>query len=136
MDISTKSIFKKKHLQQPELKFLNRGDFYTIKTPAKDYLFIRYAIKVGSEEKSYYVAIYEFNNEVLGKIIFEKFDILMNEQAIYGGQYYFLDAFDLDENGVPIFIFHHNGYDGYINEFARIKNSRLQSMFLTGGDAC
>ncbi|WP_061223997.1 SH3 domain-containing protein [Leptospira weilii] len=136
LDISTKSIFKKKHLQQPELKFLNRGDFYTIKTPTKDYLFIRYAIKVGSEEKSYYVAIYEFNNEVLGKIIFEKFDILMNEQTIYGGQYYFLGAFDLDENGVPIFIFHHNGYDGYINEFARIKNSRLQSMFLTGGDAC
>lgn len=89
MDISTKSIFKKKHLRQPELEFLKRGDFYTVKTPAKDYLFIRYAIKVESKEKSYYVAIYEFNNEELGKRIFEKFDVLMSEQAIYGGQYYF-----------------------------------------------
>ncbi|AXX16931.1 SH3 domain-containing protein [Leptospira borgpetersenii] len=136
LDISTKSIFKKKHLRQPELEFLKRGDFYTVKTPAKDYLFIRYAIKVESKEKSYYVAIYEFNNEELGKRIFEKFDVLMSEQAIYGGQYYFLDAFDLYENGVPILIFHHNGYDGYINEFARIKNNHLESMFLTGGDAC
>lgn len=136
LDISTKSIFKKKHLQQSELKFLRRGDFYTIKTPTNDFLFIRYAIKIGSEEKSYYVAIREFKNGELGKIIFEKFDILIGEQTIYGGQYYFLDAFDLDENGVPILIFHHNGYDGYVNEFTRIKNNRLQSMFLTGGDAC
>ncbi|EMJ82031.1 hypothetical protein LEP1GSC016_2712 [Leptospira borgpetersenii serovar Hardjo-bovis str. Sponselee] len=82
------------------------------------------------------MAIYEFNNGELGKRIFEKFDVLMGEQAIYGGQYYFLDAFDLYENGVPILIFHHNGYDGYINEFARIKNNHLESMFLTGGDAC
>ncbi|EMJ94955.1 SH3 domain-containing protein [Leptospira alstonii] len=136
LDASANSIFKKKHPRQEELKFLKRGDLYTIKTPEKNYLFVRYAIRVEPEEKSYYAAIYEFNNGELGKNIFEKFDVLMNEQAVYGGKYHFLGAFDLDENGVPILILHHNGYDGYINEFAKIKNGRLQSMFLTGGDAC
>ncbi|EMO13769.1 SH3 domain protein [Leptospira santarosai str. CBC523] len=133
LNTSAKSVFKRKHLQGSELKFLKRGDLYRIKTPAKSYLLIRYAIEIESEEKSYYVAICEFNDGELGKVIFEKFDVLMDKQTIYGGRYHFLDAFDLDESGVPILIFRH---DGDVKEFARIKNNRLQSMFLTGGNSC
>ncbi|EMY79263.1 SH3 domain protein [Leptospira weilii serovar Ranarum str. ICFT] len=136
LDASVNSVFKKEHPRQQELKFLKREDLYTIQSPEKNYLFIRYAIRVEPEEKSYYAAIYEFDNGELGGNIFEKFDVLMNEQAVYGGKYHFLGAFDLDENGVPILILHHNGYDGYINEFVKIKNGRLESMFLAGGDAC
>ncbi|MGQ2870369.1 SH3 domain-containing protein, partial [Leptospira santarosai] len=133
LNTSAKSVFKRKHLQGSELKFLKRGDLYRIKTPTKSYLLIRDAIEIESEEKSYYVAIYEFNDGELGKVIFEKFDVLMDKQTIYGGRYHFLDAFDLDESGVPILIFRH---DGDVKEFARIKNNRLQSMFLTGGNSC
>lgn len=136
LDSSANAVFKKKHPKQAELKFLKRGDLYTIQSPGKNYLFVRYAVKLEVEEKSYYAAIFEFDNGEIGKKIFEKFDILMNEQAMYGGQYHFMDALDLDENGTPVIILHHNGYDGYINEFARIKNGQLQTMFLTGGDAC
>ncbi|WP_246838708.1 SH3 domain-containing protein [Leptospira stimsonii] len=136
MDAAANSIFKKKHPNKDELKFLKRGDFYTINSPGKKYIFIRYAIKKEPEEKSYYAALYELNGEEPGKKIFEKFDVLMNEQAIYGGQYHFIDALDLDENGTPILIFHHNGYDGYINEFSKIINGKLETLFLAGGDAC
>ncbi|PJZ53798.1 SH3 domain-containing protein [Leptospira adleri] len=136
LDASANSIFKKKHPNKAELKFLKRGDFYTIDSPGKKYLFVRYAVKKDPEEKSYYAAIHEFNGDEPGKIIFEKFDILMNELTFYGGQYHFIDALDLDENGTPILILHHNGYDGYINEFARIISGKLQTMFLSGGDAC
>ncbi|AOP35859.1 peptide-binding protein [Leptospira tipperaryensis] len=136
LDASANSIFKKKHPKAAELKLLKRGDLYTIHSPGKDYIFIRYAIKTEYEEKSYYSAIYEFKDEDLGKKIFEKFDVLMNEQAVYGGQYHFIDALDLDGNGTPILILHHNGYDGYINEFAKITNGQLQTLFLSGGDAC
>ncbi|MBM9501470.1 SH3 domain-containing protein [Leptospira sp. 201903071] len=136
LDSSVNSIFKKKHPKSAELKFLKKDEFYTIHSPGKKYIFIRYAIKTEHEEKSYYAAIFEFNGEELGKKIFEKFDILMNEQAVYGGQYHFIDAIDLDENGTPILILHHNGYDGYINEFAKIINGQLQTLFLAGGDAC
>lgn len=136
LDSSVNAVFKKKYSKQADLKFLKRGDLYTIQSPGKNYIFIRYAIKMEVEEKAYYSAIFEFDNGELGKKIFEKFDILMNEQAMYGGQYHFMYALDLDENGTPVIILHHNGYDGFINEFARIKNGQLQTMFLTGGDAC
>ncbi|TGM07191.1 SH3 domain-containing protein [Leptospira barantonii] len=136
LDSSANAVFKKKHPNPTELKFLKRGDLYTIQSPGKNYIFVRYAVKLEVEEKSYYSAIFEFDNGEIGKKIFEKFDILMNEQAMYGGQYHFMDALDLDENGTPVIILHHNGYDGFINEFARIKNGQLQTMFLTGGDAC
>ncbi|MBM9578274.1 SH3 domain-containing protein [Leptospira sp. 201903070] len=136
LDVSVNSIFKKKHPKPAELKLLKRGEFYTIHSPEKKYVFIRYAIKTEYEEKSYYAAIFEIDGEELGKKIFEKFDVLMNEQAAYGGQYHFIDALDLDENGTPILILHHNGYDGFINEFAKIINGKLQTLFLAGGDAC
>ncbi|TGK34937.1 SH3 domain-containing protein [Leptospira gomenensis] len=136
LDESITAVFRKKHPKQAELKFLKRGELYKILSPDKEYVFVRYAIKVEVEEKSYYAALYELNGDVLGKRIFEKFDTLIGEQTFYGGQYHFLDAFDLDENGTPILIIHHNGYDGFIDEFMRLKNGKLQSMFLTGGDAC
>ncbi|XDD50682.1 SH3 domain-containing protein [Leptospira sp. WS92.C1] len=138
LDSSVSEIFKKKHPRQTELKFLKQGDFYKIHSPAKQYIFIRYAIKMNMEveEKSYYAALYEFKEGELGKKTFEKFDVLSQDQEIYGGQYHFINAFDLDENGTPILIIHHSGYDGYIHEFYRIKNDKMESMFSTGGDAC
>ncbi|MBW0433640.1 SH3 domain-containing protein [Leptospira yasudae] len=136
LDSSAATIFKKKYPKAAELKFVKRGDFYSIKAPEKEYIYIRYALRVEPEEKAYYAAIYELNNGEVGKRIFEKFDVLSKDQAVYGGQYHLNDALDLDENGTPILILHHNGYDGYINEFARIKNNQLQTMFLSGGDAC
>ncbi|WP_039938740.1 hypothetical protein [Leptospira noguchii] len=136
LESTENSFFKKQHPKLEELKFLKQGDLYKIVSPKKEYVIIRYSIQIGSEEKSYHTSIYELENDNLGKKIFEKFDVLSKDQAAYGGKYHFVDSFDLDEDGTPILIWHHNGLDGFINEFSKIKNGKLEPMFLAGGDAC
>ncbi|EKR45676.1 SH3 domain-containing protein [Leptospira interrogans] len=136
LESTENSFFKKQHPKSEELKFLKQGNLYRIVSPKKEYVVVRYSIQIKAEEKSYHTSIYELENESLGKKIFEKFEVLHNEQAFYGGKYHFIDAFDLDEDGAPILIWHHNGYDGFVNEFSKVKNDKVEPMFLTGGDAC
>ncbi|WP_173646061.1 SH3 domain-containing protein [Leptospira interrogans] len=136
LESTENSFFKKQHPKSEELKSLKQGNLYKIVSPKKEYVVVRYSIQIKAEEKSYHTSIYELENESLGKMIFEKFEVLSKEQAVYGGKYHFIDAFDLDEDGAPILIWHHNGYDGFVNEFSKVKNDKVEPMFLTGGDAC
>ncbi|QYY59530.1 SH3 domain-containing protein [Leptospira interrogans] len=136
LESTENSFFKKQHPKSEELKSLKQGNLYKIVSPKKEYVVVRYSIQIKAEEKSYHTSIYELENESLGKMIFEKFEVLSKEQAFYGGKYHFIDAFDLDEDGAPILIWHHNGYDGFVNEFSKVKNDKVEPMFLTGGDAC
>ncbi|EMK18219.1 SH3 domain protein [Leptospira kirschneri str. 200803703] len=130
------SFFKKQHPKSEELKFLKQGDLYKIVSPKKEYVVVRYSIQIETEEKSYHSSIYELENESLGKKIFEKFEVLPKDQSVYGGKFHLIDVFDLDEDGTPILIWHHNGFDGFVNEFSKIKNGKVEPMFLAGGDAC
>ncbi|OCC28104.1 SH3 domain protein [Leptospira interrogans serovar Canicola] len=60
---------------------MKQGNLYRIVSPKKEYVVVRYSIQIKAEEKSYHTSIYELENESLGKKIFEKFEVLHNEQA-------------------------------------------------------
>ncbi len=120
----------------PKKSAVQRDQMVLVKSSAHNYLFIRYSIRSEHEENAYYSALYEFSGDKPGKKIFEKSETLMSERAFYGGSFHLIDAFELPGIVDPVFLFFHNGYDGYIYEFYRIQDNLFRKMFLSGGDAC
>jgi hypothetical protein len=131
------SIFQKNNVSKDDLKKDFKKEIATFSDKnGKKYVVSRYAINQEFREKHYVAIVSEINKNNSISIIFQKYESLPEERGNYGGEFHFETIFDLDEDGIPEILFHHIGFDSGMNEFYRIKNNRLESIFSGGGDAC
>ncbi|MCB1144405.1 MAG: SH3 domain-containing protein [Leptospiraceae bacterium] len=96
---------------------------------------LRFSEKKEYEEKQYIIFVVKINQSKIEKILFEESNALSVDQAPYGGKFHFKGSFHLKGEGTYI-IFHHNGFDGFINEIFLLKENTFKPVTTGGGDAC
>lgn len=130
-------VFKQNKISQKEIDSISNKKFNLIKAGnGKSYVVARYAINKEHAELHYLSLIAEIQKDNGLKFIHTKFESLGEERGNYGGSYHFMGVLDLDDSGIPAFLFHHIGFDSGIYEFFRVLENKIESVFVGGGDAC
>jgi hypothetical protein len=131
-----KKIFQKNKVANALISKMEMDQSYTFSNPYKStkFAFVRYAIKKDNMEIHNVYILAQVKNDALGKIISSKFQSIEGDMLGYGGEFYLTGVLLLEEN--QILIFHHNGFDGYINGVYQLDENGMTELALGGGDAC